>query len=74
MLLVVIICSWKGWRWDGGVLDKWIESLVQAEKDSSSGEGERIDNEEKGVAAEVVGGEESVLLLTDEKKAIKIEA
>ena len=31
-LLAVIGCTWRGWRWDGGLVDKWIEGLVKEDK------------------------------------------
>jgi hypothetical protein len=32
LVVLVVICQMRGWRWDNGLIDKWIEGLVKQEK------------------------------------------
>lgn len=32
LIVVVVVCQLRGWKWDNGLIDKWIEGLVKQEK------------------------------------------
>lgn len=51
LILVVVLCQWRGWQWDGGYLDKWVEQLVVKSWEEEQGKKAQKegDNMEKGV-------------------------
>jgi hypothetical protein len=70
LLVVVVVGQWMGWRWDAGLVDKWVQLVVtqarkQEEEKRKKAEGSDVEkaliskNDKKGLVAEkeVVGGD-----------------
>lgn len=87
LLAVVVVGQWMDWRWDAGLLDKWVERVVaqankqEEEERRKKGEGGDVEkgvvneDEKKGLVAEeaVVGGdmEKKVLLVDVEEQTVQ---
>ena len=75
LLVLVVLGQWRGWRWDVGLVDKWVEAIVaQAVKAEEAKRLMAMDRDveqgtvgdENVVVEEVVGGDmEKVPLLAD---------
>jgi len=80
LLLLVVLGQWRGWRWDVGLVDKWLEAIVEQavkteekkralalDRDVEQGIGQ---DEKKVVVEQVVGGdmEKTALLIDVEEK------
>ncbi|KAN0101416.1 hypothetical protein V8E51_011926 [Hyaloscypha variabilis] len=83
LLVIVVVGQWRGWRWDVGLVDRWVEGIVvgavradeakkakAAENDIESGV---VQEEKEGVVEEIVGGdmEKTALLVDIEEKVVK---
>jgi len=67
--LAVVLCSVMGWKWDGGLVDQWIESMINVEaEDCKKKELENMGNAEKGIIPEEAVDSKERLLM-DEKAA-----
>jgi hypothetical protein len=65
--LLVLVClgQWRGWRWDFGVVERWVEAVV---KQAKVQEGEK---RRKAASADVERGD--VANKVDEKKGLVVE-
>lgn len=53
LIVLVVVAQWRGWKWEGGLLDKWIEMLVvQGEKDKKVKEEKKAKKEAEKAAKE----------------------
>ncbi|KAE9369087.1 hypothetical protein N431DRAFT_427342 [Stipitochalara longipes BDJ] len=84
LLLIVVVGQWRGWRWDVGVVDNWVEGIVlqavkaeEAKKLAAAGRdierGVVQDEKREVVVEEVVGGdmEKTPLLVEVEEKDVE---
>ena len=84
MLVLVVVGQWRGWRWDFGLVEKWVEETVNQAKaqdeekrrkilgeDIESGVDDKVDEKKELVGGEEVGGdmEKTGLLVEVEEKA-----
>lgn len=75
-LVVVVVCVVKGWNWDGGYCDQWVDSLIAQGSKEEAAKNEVKNMEEGGVAsvdengAVVVVEEEDVV---DEKQNFLVD-
>ncbi len=70
LLVLVVVCQWRGWRWEGGIVDGWIEHVATYafEEESKMVAQKEEDDMEKGVAG--IEEANSTEFLLDEKKDI----
>jgi hypothetical protein len=84
LLVLVVVGQWRGWRWDFGLVEKWVEETVNQAKaqdeekrrkilgeDVESGVDDKVDEKKELVGGEEVGGdmEKTGLLVEVEEKA-----
>ena len=83
LLVIVVVGQWRGWRWDVGMVDKWVEGIVagavradeakKAKAAENDIESAVVQEEKEGVVEEIVGGdmEKTALLVDIEEKVVK---
>lgn len=65
MLVLVVVGQWRGWRWDFGLVEKWVEGTVKQAK--AQDEEKRRKTLGGDVERGVVGAK------VDEKKQLVVE-
>jgi hypothetical protein len=84
LLVVVVLGQWRGWRWDAGLVDKWVEGLVCQGKMAEEAKrlkaverdverGVVVEERKEIVVEEVVSGdmEKTALLVEIEEKVVE---
>jgi hypothetical protein len=77
LLVIVVLGQWRGWKWDVGLIDKFVEGIV--EQGRKEGEAKRLkalgNDVEKGIAVDEkmqTMSEEEVVVADVEKAALLV--
>lgn len=77
LLVIVVLGQWRGWKWDVGLIDKFVEGIV--EQGRKEGEAKRLkalgNDAEKGIAVDEkmqTMSEEEVVVADVEKAALLV--
>jgi hypothetical protein len=62
LLVIVVLGQWRGWRWDMGLADKWVEGIVAQGRKT-----------EEAKRLKAMGGDVEKGVVVDEKKEVVVE-